>query len=300
MSRSRILPDRLSFLGYDEHCRENLKELQALLAPAIDGLLDDFYAFMRSRPETRDLLPSREALVRARNAQKAHWLQVLFGGELGETHYAQAIQIGRAHERIGLGLSAYLGGYCIVLNRFAELIAEHYQHDASVLSDKLQSIHKAVFLDMDFVIESYLDAKNTSIRKILRSAEQFIAEIEQIDDEIAALGRRLPPQTEALSKNLETCRAQLEQLAGGLAGDKPGRAGLQAVERLRGAFAACEESAVAVSGHSQILSQQLDRLNTEVAARKNRHRLNLGAPPPQSFLSRLKQAARVLFPAAPG
>jgi len=300
MSRSRILRERLSFLGYDERCRSNLKALQALLAPAIDGLLDDFYEFMRVRPETRELLPNREVLARAREAHKAHWLQALFGDELGEAHCARAIQIGRAHERIGLGLSAYLGGYCIVLNRFVELIAKEYHNDAAALGEMAQSVHKAVFLDIDFVIESYLEAKNASIRKILRNAEQFIAEIERVDSELAALGRRLPPQTETLSKNLESCRGRLEQLEESLAQNTPGRACLPQMERLRAAFTACEESAIAIAGQSQNLSQQLDRLNTEVAARKNRHQLNLGAPPPQSFLSRLKQAAQVLFPAAPG
>jgi hypothetical protein len=300
MSRSRILQDRLSFLGYDGHCRENLKELQALLAPAIDGLLDEFYAFMRTRPETRDLLPTEEILMRARNAHKEHWLEVLFGSELGEAHRVRTIEIGHAHERIGLGLSAYLGGYCIVLNRFVELIASKYQHDAQALAGMTQSIHKAVFLDIDFVIESYLEAKNASIRKILRNAEQFIAEVERIDGELATLGRRLPPQTEALSKNLETSRERLERLADTLAQSKQSRACMQQLERLREAIGACEESVIAIAGHSQIVSQQLDRLNTEVATRKTNHRLNFGAPPPQSFLSRLRQAARVLFPAAPG
>jgi hypothetical protein len=297
MSRSRILQNRLSFLGYDEHCQDNLKELQTLLAPAIDDLLDDFYQFMRSRPETRDLLPSEEALERARAAHKEHWLQTLFGGELGEAQVAQAIQIGRAHERIGLGLSPYLGGYCMVLNHFVELIAAKYHDDADALSDKTRSIQKAVFLDIDFVIESYLDAKNASIRKILQKAELFIDEIEQIDGELSALSLNFLPQNQALAGSVKRCQQQLAQLEQSLADVPSAQEPLQA---LRGVVAACEESAASVGGQSQRLVQQLNRLNAEVATRKSRHRIKFSAPPSSSFLSRLKQALEILFPAATG
>jgi hypothetical protein len=298
MSRSRILQDRLSFLGYDGHCQENLKELQTLLAPAIDDLLDDFYQFMRSRPETRDLLPSEEALERARSAHKEHWLQTLFGGELGEAQVAQAIQIGRAHERIGLGLSAYLAGYCMVLNHFVELIAAKYHDDADALSDKTRSIQKAVFLDIDFVIESYLDAKNASIRKILQKAELFIDEIEQIDGDLAALSHHFVPHTEELLASLGHCQKQLAQLEQSLGASPLAQEHMQG---LRSAFTACGESAAVVGGQSQQLVQQLNRLHAEVATRNSRHRIKFGPPPPSSsFLSRLKQAVQILFPSTTG
>jgi len=294
MPRSRILQERLSFLGYDGHCQENLKALHPLLAPAIEGILDEFYQFMRERPETRELLPSGEVMARARLAQKEHWLQLLSGEELGEAHCARAMQIGRTHERIGLGLSAYLGGYCIVLNRFAELIAAHYPGDAAAAGDKIQSLHKAVFLDIDFVIESYLEAKNASIRKILRHAEQFIAEIEQIDGELAALGGRLKPKVGTLSDSLGHCREELDSLRDMLPQDGEARACREQMERLQAAFAACEEGASGIAEKCQIFSEQLERLNTEVAARKTRHRLNFGAQP-QDLPARLKKAARILF-----
>ena len=300
MSRSRSLQERLSFLGYDRRCRENLNDLQALLAPAIDGLLDDFYQFMRERPETRDLLPNAEVLAQARQAHKAHWLEILFGAEPGEAQVARALQIGRAHERIGLGLSAYLGGYCRVLNHFAALIAARHAGDADALGDKIQSVQKAVFLDIDCVIESYLDAKNASIRKILGNAEQFIAEIEQLDAGLAESGRRLPPQTEALAARLETCREQLDRLAEGLAESGGAAACHEALERLRGDFAACAEDAAGVARQSRSLAGQLDCLSSEVAARKTRHRPSFPAPGEQSLLSRLKLAAQALFPAASG
>ncbi len=295
MSRSRILRERMSFLGYDRHCQENLKELQTLLVPAMDGLLDEFYQFMRERPETRELLPTEEVRARARLAQKEHWLQLLSGEDLGEAHCARAIQIGRAHERIGLGLSAYLGGYCIVLNRFVELIAAEYRDDAQALSNKTQSIQKAVFLDIDFVIESYLDAKNASIRKILHNAEQFIAEIEQIDSELAILGQRLVPGAESFSASFGDCREQLDGLREMLPRGEEGHACLEQMQRLQAGFTSCEDGANGIGEKCQLLSRQLDRLNTEVAARKTRHRLNFGASPPQDFLSRLKKAAQILF-----
>jgi hypothetical protein len=76
--------------------------------------------------------------------------------------------------------------------------------------------------------------------------------------------------------------------------------GIEKMQGLRVAFAVCEENAAAVAAQSQRLAHELNRLNTEVASRKTRHRLKFAALPPPSFLCRLKQAANILFPAATG
>lgn len=271
-----------------------------MLTPAIEEILDDFYQFIEERPETRDLLPaSPEAAARVRNAQREHWFELLFGGEVDEAHYERVTQIGRTHERIGLGLSSYLGGYCLILNRFVELVTAKYQHDAQSSADKIRALQKAVFLDIDFIVESYIDAKNSAIRKILRNAEQFIAEIEQIDGELAGMGRGLDPQIETLSQGLGACRGQLEALRGSLPPGEAGQTCLAQIERLQAEFAACEAGAMAVGEKSKNLSSQLERLGSEVIARKKRHRLGFAAQP-QTLLSRLKQATQAIFPAKPG
>lgn len=295
MTRLRILQERTSFLGYDERCRENLKTLRPVLEPAIEGILDDFYQFMRERPETRDLLPTAEVALRARQAQQAHWLQLLSGEDIGEEHSARAAQVGHTHERIGLGPSAYLGGYCIALNRFCECLAVRYRDDPGTLADMLQSLQKAAFLDMGFVIESYLDAKNASIRKILLNAEHFIAEVEQIEGGLAALGGSMEPAAETLAVGLGDCRERLAALREALPdGESQGRA-----ERLQAALAACENSAESIGAKCQVFSRQLRQLTEEVVARRKGHRPSFSPPAPQGFLPRLKRAAQILFSSDP-
>lgn len=299
MSRSRILQERLGFLGYDEHCRENLKELQSLLEPAFDDLLDEFYQFMLERPETRDLLPNQDVAIRARKAQKEHWIELLFADALGQRHCERALQIGRVHERIGLTLSNYLGGYCIVLNRFVDLVAAKYPNDGQGLGDKIKSIQKAVFLDIDFVIDSYVEAKNSAIRKILQLAEQFIAEIEQIDSELAGTGHRLGTEVENLSEGLTQCATQLARLREILPENEGASYRSAELAQLQAALATCEENAKLIGETSGFLTQRLDRLSTAVSDRKSRQRIHAPALRPEGFPARLKQAAKILFPARP-
>jgi len=298
MSRARILQERLESLGYDGNCRQNIKELQSLLEPAIDDLLDDFYQFMLERPQSRELLPTQEAIAHARNTQKQQWLELLFADTLDTAHCERAVQIGRVHERIGLTLSHYLGAYCVVLGRFVDLVAAKYVNDGLGLGEKVKSIQKAVFLDIDFVIDSYVEAKNSAIRKILQTAEQLIGEIEQIDGELAGGARRLEAGMDKLSQALARGSEQMELLRKRPEGEGT-EEHLPALDELQAALAAVQESAKHLGEESKFLTSKLDRLSAAINNRKTRHRFEATTNSQEGFAARLRKAARLLFPPQP-
>ena len=180
MSHTEIIKQRLHFLGFDKQNLATLKQIKSILEPSIDHMLDRFYEKMTQEPKIKALFPTDNSITAARGAQRDHWMNNLFSGDIGKAHFDNAERIGRTHERIGLSLSYYLGGYCIMLNQFLTAINDHFHNDKIDIK-MVQALNKAVFLDIDSVIDSYLEVKDHAIKKVLMQAEHFSSGLKKIN-----------------------------------------------------------------------------------------------------------------------
>ncbi len=189
MAYTTIVEQRIRFLGVDSETLSTIKKFQKILEPLIDDKLERFFNSLISEPEIKSFFPNKQALDSAFIAQKKHWLDILFSGNIGKQHFDNAERIGQMHEQIGLSLGYYLGGYCLMLNHFLRVAADHYQQDAIELTKTIQALNKVVFLDIDSVIDSYIESKDKAIKKVLQQAEKYTNKIKQLNMECAqALG----------------------------------------------------------------------------------------------------------------
>lgn len=176
---------QLRFLNIDASTSSALRDHEELFESSIEDILDRFYAHILKEPEIAALFEDDQSVKRAREAQRRHWLKTLFAMKLGRAQFEQAERIGRAHVGIGLIPSWYLAGYCFVLNHFIELFSKQFEGDAAGLSRVIQALNKAIFLDINLVMESYLDAKDSAMRGILQRATRFTEDIGQLNEELS-------------------------------------------------------------------------------------------------------------------
>lgn len=209
MTDSNTVDERLRFLQIDESTGAAMQEVQEVIEDALDDLLDRFYAHILQEPKLKVLFPDPEAVDAARNAQKRHWLETLFVENPGPSQFDRAKRIGEAHVCVGLTPSWYMSGYCFMLNQFVDLLANRFEDDAKTLNHVVQALNKLVFLDMNFVIDSYLEAKNRTMRKILSRATRFTEDVERLNNELAGSVRDLQEQAEPLLANDDTLKEQL-------------------------------------------------------------------------------------------
>mgnify|MGYP000742296779 CR=1 FL=1 len=179
MSYTEIIEQRLHFLCFDKETLATMKKIQSILEPSIDHVLDRFEVQIAETPEIMAFFPSKDSILITRKALRKHWIDILFSGEIGKAHFDNAERIGQTHERIGLSLSHYLGGYCFMLNQFHRVISDHFHDDNIGMTQMIQALNKAVFLDISSVIDSYLEAKDHAIQKVLVQAEQFSSSIKK-------------------------------------------------------------------------------------------------------------------------
>jgi hypothetical protein len=199
MPYTELAEDRLRFLEIDEHDIVELQQARQYIEPKMDQMLERFYAHILSYPEFEALFEDEESIDRARASQKAHWLSELFGGRFKSSYFNKADRIGRAHARIGLAPSWYIGSYSKMLNEFIECICTEANKEGRPPCETVQAVCKAVLLDVDLVTHSYLEAKNESMRQVLRRATRFAADVAELGNGLSDASRKVRDSTAALA-----------------------------------------------------------------------------------------------------
>jgi len=160
----------------------------------------------------KSLFANQEAVARARSAQKGHWLNTLFSKNFGKAQFDRAEQIGLAHVRVGLTPSWYMGGYCYMLNRFIDLATQHCQDDLKSLTEIVQALNKSVFLDMSFVIDSYLETKDSVTKEMLQRASRFAEDVQRLNDDFSDTAGDLQATAEPLATSARLLKERVVQV----------------------------------------------------------------------------------------
>jgi len=162
MSANPRLDERMSFMRFDERDRAALRALQPLIDSEISGALGKFYGQVRAFPETRGKFRDESHIAAAERAQASHWRR-LATADYGPDYVRDVERIGRAHVDSGIEPRWYMGGYAVVSEELVRAIVAKRakglfasaKSDAE-LADNLVALNKAVFLDMELAISSYM------------------------------------------------------------------------------------------------------------------------------------------------
>ncbi len=185
MTKDIQLDRRLQFLRVDQKTRDMLAEIKPLLEPELPRILGAFYEHISSYPEVQNMFSSNAMVDRARNAQTAHWANILTGS-FDETYVASVHRIGMTHHRIGLEPRWYIAGYSFILGELTAALSRQFTSrfgagDVEKRAEAMRAITKAAMLDMDFAISIYLDEgkaeKENTLKELSVTFEQNIGRI---------------------------------------------------------------------------------------------------------------------------
>jgi len=264
MPHSKIIEQRLRFLRFDNDTVQTLQQAQNLFKESIDDMLDNMYVHILGQPELKSLFQNEESIERARTQQKKHWQRILFSEHFGEEQFEQTKKVGQTHLRVGLVPSSYMSAYCFMLNASIVLILKKYKDDPKNLTKIIRALNKAVILDMSFVIEAYIEAKNSTMKEILRRATHFSEDVKHL--------------AEDLTGTVQNLNAHAESLANGT--DKSGREGSGPVQD--------QATIRKFLNYTEELSGQVDQLNARLDQLTFGDRLSFRQKQNTSFFARLK------------
>ena len=130
-------------------------ELQShVIQPNVDGIIEDFYEALETRPEFQSLVQGRGQINHLKMTQRKYLLTM--GLDFAAPDYFESrLRVGTAHQRAGVSLSLYQTFYCQLQNMMLSLIPEEIRQKPAAFSELAQFIIKITSLDMSLAIETY-------------------------------------------------------------------------------------------------------------------------------------------------
>ena len=214
---NQALDGRLDFLQIDERAREVMKAALPNIIAGIDPILDRFYEHLATSEDASAILEGHD-IDRLKKAQRSHW-QALFSGKFDDDYERRITSIGKAHMRIGLSPSIYLGGYLFAINQMIDQMAGNVRRKDELFLNRLKAILKAVFLDMDLATAVYLeesaDARRRDIYALAEKLESevvtTVSSVEKESDLLKSEAGTLVTSADNVSSNSESVAAAAEE-----------------------------------------------------------------------------------------
>jgi methyl-accepting chemotaxis protein len=167
------LADRMNFMHLDAKACERIRQLKSVVDRELPVALDKFYESLRAAPEVRKFFENDQHMTRAKGAQIDHW-SAISSGHLDDRYASKVRTIGLTHARIGLEPRWYIGGYALILEHLvtaivSEIWPKGMMQRSSVKGGAeagaaLASLIKAVLLDMDLAISTYIEAAEARLK----------------------------------------------------------------------------------------------------------------------------------------
>lgn len=160
---------RRRFVGLTEEHEATLRSIAPVVAEAIPPVLESFYALLSSIGSVADLVP-RDVAQRLMAQVAAYWDETFTTGFDGG-RAATRMRVGVIHERVGLAPQFYLAG---LAHQIAGMLRSLVRPGAD-LRREVDAVVRAVFFDVTFVIDAYMEARSATLIQTGRFASQVVA-----------------------------------------------------------------------------------------------------------------------------
>lgn len=161
--------ERRRFIGLSQEDIRTLRGLEELIAREVPGILDDFYEFLSKVPEMAALVPP-SVVERLKAQVRSYWVE-LARSSFERPHAASRMRIGVVHEKIGVTSSMYLTGLARQVARLVQALLAERPGDAAAV----RALVRAVFFDLSFAIDAYLEARADTLLRTEGYASQLVA-----------------------------------------------------------------------------------------------------------------------------
>ncbi len=161
--------ERAAFLGIDAGTLAELRALAPAATAQLPMMLEEFYAHVARWPDTQPLVPA-PVVDRLKRSVDAYWRE-LFSADFQRPYAASRTLVGIVHERVGLSAPAYVIGLAHQLARLLRT-AVPCAPSPRAAADALV---RAVFFDLSFVLQAYVDARAEAVLRTDGFAAQLLA-----------------------------------------------------------------------------------------------------------------------------
>jgi rsbT co-antagonist protein RsbR len=206
---------RKAFLEFRKEDADALRSLNEVAQRYADPVIEDLYRHFLSFDETRAFFLDPKVLDRVKQMQKEYFLR-LTEGEYGADYVADRLRIITVHEHINLAPEWYLGAYNFYLRALAMHLLEMMGKDPQKAFSTFLSMMKLVFMDIGLAVDTYIYARELTMRKQQEAIRELSTPVLQIRDRLLLLpiigvidSQRAQMITEGLLRAIRANRAKV-------------------------------------------------------------------------------------------
>jgi rsbT co-antagonist protein RsbR len=177
---------RKEFLQFRDEDAQVLKGLGEIARKYADPVIEEFYQHILTFEETQAFFRDPKVLERVKRQQREYFLR-LTEGEYGADYVANRLRIGTVHERIKLAPKWYLGMYNFYLRLVANRLLEAFPKEPAKAFSSFLTLMKLVFLDIGLAVDTYIYARESTMRKQQEAIRELSTPVLQIRDRLLLL-----------------------------------------------------------------------------------------------------------------
>jgi rsbT co-antagonist protein RsbR len=177
---------RKAFLEFRDEDARTLSGLGPIAEKYATPVIEEFYKHILTFEETRAFFRDPKLLERVKRQQKEYFLR-LTDGEYGSDYVADRLRIGTVHERVGLAPKWYLGMYAFYLRAVANRLLETFSGEPTKAFSAFLTLLKLVFLDIGLAVETYIYARERTMRNQQEAIRELSTPVLQIRERLLLL-----------------------------------------------------------------------------------------------------------------
>jgi rsbT co-antagonist protein RsbR len=178
-------------------------------------VIEDLYRHFMAFEETRAFFRDPKMLERVKRLQKEYFLR-LTEGDYGPEYVRNRLSIGTVHESINLAPRWYLGAYNFYLRAVAQRLQEATASEPQMALQLFVSLMKIVFMDITLAMDTYIYARDATVRKQQEAIRELSTPVLQLRDRLLLLpiigvidSQRAQLITESLLRAVRANRAKM-------------------------------------------------------------------------------------------
>ena len=177
---------RKAFLEFRQDDVEALKSLREVAQRYVDPVVEDLYTHFLSFEDTKAFFRDPKVLDRVKRLQKEYFLR-LTDGLYDASYVRNRLRIGTVHEHINLAPKWYLGAYNFYLRAVALHLFDAFPKDPRKAVNTFLSLMKLVFMDIGLAVDTYIYARENTMRKQQEAIRELSTPVLQIRDRMLLL-----------------------------------------------------------------------------------------------------------------
>lgn len=165
-----------ALINFGEDDVKLLKAHASIVEAQLDKIVDQFYEYQMSIPEVKAVISIDDRLDRLKQTMKSY-IRELFSGDYGVDYVNRRLEVGKAHENLGVSARYYLSAAYQLEN----LLRATIDNKTDAANAPLRTaLHKVMHFDIQVIMDTFIESLMSKVRVAQDELEDYAESLEEV------------------------------------------------------------------------------------------------------------------------